>query len=1056
MNAVIDGAIRHSRMVLLALVLIFITGTITFLNIPKEADPDVNIPVLYVQLTHEGIASEDAERLLVRPVEQELRTLEGIKEMRGMAFEGGGNVILEFEAGFDVEKAKRDLRERVDLARPKLPNDTDEPRIHEVNVSLFPVLVVTLSGDVPERTMMRIARDLREKIEGLPQVLKVDIGGEREEQVEVIVDPSKVEGYGLSLDDVLTFAQRGNRLIAAGAIEAPQGRFAIKVPGLFENLRDIMSMPLKVRGDAVVRLADVAEVRRGVKDPTGFARINGRPAVSLEVSKRIGQNLIDTNKEIRAVVEAERARWPSNLEVHYLQDKSTTIVTMLGDLEHHVTMAILLVMVLVLGAVGVRSGLMVGMSIPGSFLAGILVLALCGLTINIVVMFSLILAVGMLVDDSIIVGEYADRKLVEGMPKAEAYAHAAKRMLAPIVASTATTLAAFLPLLFWPGVVGQFMKYLPITLISTLTASLVMAVVFLPVRGSLFGKPGAAGDKARHAIAAGESGDLRDIKGATGLYVRFLGHCLDRPGMVLLATLAITVGVFWYYGQHNNGVEFFPNVEPERAQVNIRARGNLSIHEKDALVREVEARVLPIRGFDAVYTRTGGEGAGLQDRAEDVIGVILLQLGDWKTRPKATELMAEMRRRTADLAGVLIEVRQEEAGPPVGKPVQLQLSAVEPALLPGAVEQVRRKFESMPGLVDIEDSRPLPGIEWQIAVDRGQAAKFGADVTLVGTAVRMVTNGMKFAEYRPDDSDKEIDIAVRYPSEYRNLEQIGRLKVQTPSGLVPIDNFVNRTPKPKVGTLNRSDGRRVLAVKANVRPGVKPDDMVREIRAWLPESGLDPKVRVTFKGQDKEQAAAQAFLSNAFGLALFLIAIILVTEFNSFFSTFLVLTAVLLSTVGVLIGLLATGQAFGIVMGGIAVISLAGVVVKNNIVLIDTYDELKHRIADQREAILRTGAQRLRPVFLTAATVVIGLLPLSYGVNIDLVTREITVDAPATQWWIQLATAMVYGMAFATPLTLVVTPAALMLRAKWAAWFARRRVRKAPKVEPVPLRQAAE
>lgn len=1040
MNTVIEGAMRQSRMVLMALVLIFIAGTVTFLNIPKEADPDVSIPVLYVQLTHEGIAPEDAERLLVRPLEQELRTIEGIKEMRGMAFEGGANVILEFDAGFDVEKAKREVRDRVDLAKPKLPSDTKEPRIHEVNVSLFPVLVVTLSGEVPERTLMRIARDLREKIEGIKSVLKVDIGGEREEQVEVIVDPVKVEGYGLSLDDVLTFAQRGNRLIAAGAIENEQGRFAIKVPGLFENLRDIMSMPLKVRGDAVVRLADVAEVRRGVKDPTGFARINGRPAVSLEVSKRIGQNLIDTNAAIRALVEGERARWPANLQVRYLQDKSKTIVTMLGDLEHHVTMAVLLVMVLVLGAVGVRSGLLVGLSIPGSFLAGILVLAACGLTINIVVMFSLILAVGMLVDDSIIVGEYADRKLVEGMPKAAAYAHAAKRMLAPIVASTATTLAAFLPLLFWPGVVGQFMKYLPITLISTLTASLVMAVIFLPVLGSLFGKAGSEGEHARRAISAGETGDLRDIGGVTGVYVRFLGRCLDRPGMVLLATLAITIGVFWYYGGHNHGVEFFPKVEPERAQVNIRARGNLSIHEKDALVREVENRVLPIAGFDAVYTRTGSGGAGLQDRAEDTIGVILLQLADWKTRPKASELMEEMRRRTADLPGILIEVRQEEAGPQVGKPVQVQLSAVEPALLPAAAEIVKRKFAQMPGLVDIEDSRPLPGIEWQVTVDRGQAAKFGADVTLVGTAIRMITNGMKFAEYRPDDSDKEIDIAVRYPPEFRGLEQIGRLKVQTPSGLVPIDNFVTREPKPKVGTLNRSDGRRVLAVKANVRPGVQPDVMVREIRQWLPESGLDPRIRVVFKGQDKEQAEAQAFLSKAFGLALFLIAIILVAEFNSFFSALLVLSAVVLSTVGVLIGLLATGQAFGIVMGGIGVISLAGVVVKNNIVLIDTYDDLKHRIADPREAILRTSAQRLRPVFLTAATVVIGLLPLSQGVNIELLTRDITVDAPATQWWVQLATAMVYGMCFATPLTLIVTPSALMLKAKIAARFRRRKL----------------
>jgi multidrug efflux pump len=1034
MNAVIRAAVDHARTVLAALVLILIAGSIAYRDIPKESAPDINIPIIYVSLTYEGIAPEDAERLLLRPVEQELRGIAGLKEMRSTAFQGGGNVILEFDAGFNADLAMADVRRRVDAAKSELPDEADEPKVEEVNFSLFPVIVVGLAGAVEERALLRLARDLQDRLESLPNVLEANIAGDREELVEILVDPLLVESYGLNAQELIETVSRSNRVIAAGNVDTGRGRFAITVPGLFRSPDDILNMPVKVNDDAVVRIRDIAEVRRTFKDPEGFARVDGRPALAIEVVKRTGRNVIETIEQVQALVEAEREAWPAGIEVSFFQDQSIGIRTMLSDLQNNVISAVLLVMIVVVAALGLRSGLLVGVAIPGSFLAGILVIGALGLTINIVVLFSLILAVGMLVDGAIVVTEYADRKMTEGEHRRDAYILAAQRMAWPITAATATTLAAFLPLVFWPGVVGEFMKFLPITLLATLTASLAMALIFVPTLGAQIGRPGAADPRTMKALAAGESGDISELEGFTGAYVRVLRGALRRPGLVLLAAVGLLVGVQWYYATHGNGIEFFPDVEPERAALNIHARGNLSVFEQDALVREVERRILDMAEFSTVYARTG-KSPGMTEQSEDVIGTVQLEFVDWRERRRSDVVLADVLERTRDLVGIWVEPREEEAGPPVGKPVQIRLSATRPDLLSDAVGRVREGMDALGGFTNVEDSRPLPGIDWEVTVDRAQAGRFGADVTLVGNTIKMVTNGIRFGGFRPDDAREEIDIVARYPAEFRTVDQLDQIRVQTDRGLVPISNFVTRAATPKVGSIDRVDGRRVMTVKADVAPGLLPDTKTREIRAWLErDGGLDPRVTWTFTGEDEEQKAAQDFLGKAFGVALFLMAIILVTQFNSFYSAFLIMSAVILSTIGVFLGLIVTGQPFGIVMNGIGVIALAGIVVNNNIVLIDTFDRLKRTEPTVLQAVLRTGAQRLRPVLLTTITTILGLVPMVLGVNIDFVTRDVSIGAPSTQWWNQLATTIVSGLAFATVLTLIVTPSALMLRENLRNW----------------------
>jgi multidrug efflux pump len=621
--------------------------------------------------------------------------------------------------------------------------------------------------------------------------------------------------------------------------------------------------------------------------------------------------------------------------------------------------------------------------------------------------------------------------------------------------------------MFWPGIVGEFMRFLPLTLIATLTASLVMALVFVPTLGSVFGKPGGTADPATmKALAAGENGDLHDVKGLTGSYLKILGFALRHPAKIIIAAVAVLVVVMGSYVAFGRGIEFFPDVEPHNAVLQLHARGNFSVDERDQLVRQIEQVVLALQRehgeFHAVSVQSmASSGTRGGDEAEDIIGKITLEFTDWFLRRPANEILTEIRERSEIFAGVLVEARKEEAGPPVGKPVQIQVSSAEPSLIDPVVRRVTAAMNQIGGFIDMEDGAQIPGIEWELVVDRAQAAKFGADISLIGSYVRMVTNGMKLGDYRPDDSSEEIDIVVRLPEQYRTIAQLDLIRMQTSAGMVPISNFVTRVPQQKVGLLRRTDGRRAMSVKADVAPGLLADDKVQEVRAWLATQDFDPRINIGFKGEDEEQKAAMAFLSKAFAVALFLMAIILVTQFNSFYSAFLILTAVIMSTVGVMIGLLVTGQPFGIIMSGIGVIALAGIVVNNNIVLIDTYDRLKATSASPLEAIMRTGAQRLRPVMLTTITTILGLMPMVLGMNLDFAAREIQIGAPSTQWWTQLSTAIAFGLTFATVLTLVVTPSALMLQANFRAWRGKRRVRgsaqPAPsRVTPTEVPRAAE
>ncbi|WP_439859261.1 efflux RND transporter permease subunit [Pseudomonas sp. MBLB4136] len=1013
MYSLIAAALDRSRTSLLLLLFLLGGGLAAYVAIPKEANPDVSIPIIYVSVRLEGIAPEDAERLLARPLEQELRSLEGIKELRAMASEGHASVTLEFDAGFDARRALADVREKVDTARSKLPEEADEPTVNEVNVALFPVLSIGLSGPLSEQQLVQVARRLKDNIEGIAEVLSVTIGGDREDLLEIVVDPQVLDSYGIDYSQLFNLVSRNNRLVAAGSLDTGAGRMSMKVPGVIEDLEDVLSMPIKVDGDSVVTFGDVASIQRTFKDPTGFARINGQPAIVLEVSKRSGANIIATIEQVKALMQQAQPLLPAGLKVSYIMDQSQQVKSMLGDLLNNVLTAIVLVLMLVVASMGLRSALLVGLTIPGAFLTGILLIWTLGFTLNIVVLFSLILVAGMLVDGAIVVSELADRYLHQGQNPRQAWVNAATRMAWPVIASTATTLMVFLPLLFWPGVVGEFMKYLPATVILCLLASLAMALVFLPVLG---------------AVTGGRPAPLPDQPSRGGrAYRRLLQKLLRRPGLTLLGMLALIALIYAGYGRFNHGVEFFPEVEPESAQIWLRARGDLSVREKDQLLQQVESRLLGMAEVKALYARSLAQPDG--QLGADVIGTLQFQFVDWHERRPAKRILADMSARTADLPGIVLEFREQQEGPGGGKPVKLQVSALDPALSAQWVERLRQTMQSLGGFKDIEDDRALPGIEWRLQVDREAAARFGADVLSVGNAVQLVTNGLKLATYRPEDASDEVDIRVRLPENWRSLDQLGRLTLNTPSGQVPLANFVSLQPAPKVGTLRRVDGARTITLQAELAEGARLDERLQALREAMGE--VPGAVRIEFAGEDAEQREAANFLLSAFVVAVFLMAIILVTQFNSLYQAGLVLSAIVLSTAGVLIGLLVNGQSFGIVMVGMGLIALAGIVVNNNIILIDTYNQLRHQGLAPREAALETGSLRLRPVLLTAVTTVLGLMPMVLGVNVDLLAPSLGFGAPSTQWWTQLSSAIAGGLSFATLLTLLLTPCLLVLGARF-------------------------
>ena len=1167
MIRIVEIAARRARMVVAFIILSVVAGAVAYVSLPKEGEPDIEVPYLFVSVPFPGISAADSERILLKPMETALADVAGLQEMSGTAAENYAGMLLKFDFDWDKTRVLADVRDAMNTAEAQFPDGADKYQIDEINFSEFPIIVVNLSGDLPERTLVRLAQNMQDRLEGLDSVLDAALTGFRDEMLEVEIDPLKLEAYNVTAYELINVVRNNNKLIAAGAVNTPGGTMAVKIPSSFDQVSDVYDLPVKVNGDSVVTLGDLANIRLTFKDREGTARFNGEPTVALQVSKRKGFNLIDTSAAVRAAVAEEVATWPPELQdavrVDFANDQSFVVDSMVRQLEGSVITAIALVMIVVLASLGIRSALLVGFSIPTSFLLTFALFGALDVTISNIVMFGLILAVGMLVDGAIVVVEYAEKKMAEGMAPMQAYVRAAQRMFWPIVSSTATTLCAFLPMLFWPGVPGQFMGWLPKTLIFVLTASLLVALVYLPVMGGISGAiaqrfehlsarlrhlpwlvrallvlpavallfisamqilnpdyifipmgrhnplgdgalallPGAVlfliGSIATSVTLSAARIGWRREKIATG-YRRspfgWLIHIVAGNPVMPLVTIAAVLGfvavVFVTYAGNNQGTEFFTRTEPEQAIIYVRDRGNVSLEEKDALVHAVEQAALSTPGIESVFAFAGKGGlnqnTGGATAPRDTIGQVQIEMTRWENRPRVTEditllgfipfkraiidptydgdaVMAALDEKLSRIPGLHYEILNKSMGPASAKPIHLRLKGQNWDDLIRATAIAREKFDSTPGLINIEDTRPLPGIDWQLQVDVEKAGRYGTDVATVGGMVQLVTNGLLLDTMRVESSDEEIEIRVRFPYRDRVLSTLDSMKIRTSTGLVPMSNFVTRKPVPTLAQINRIDQARYFDVKAGVAPDlvrlvntstgeervvgmpeaaritrdgadpdwqtipVTPDERIAQLDKWLETAPFPNGVEHVWTGDRKEQADSLAFLQKAFVGALFLMFIILLAQFDSLYNSVLVLLAVVLSTTGVLVGMLVMHQPFSIIMTGTGVVALAGIVVNNNIVLIDTYQDYS-RYMPRLEAITRTAEARIRPVMLTTVTTMAGLMPMMFGLSLDFFNGGYSIDAPTALWWKQLATAVVFGLGIATVLTLVFTPAMLALR----------------------------
>ncbi|WP_413221040.1 efflux RND transporter permease subunit [Tritonibacter mobilis] len=1202
MIGVVNWAADRARMVLAFIAISLLVGGFAYVSLPKEGEPDIEIPALFISVPFPGISAEDSETLLVKVMETELADLDGLDKMSATAAEGYAGVALEFDFGWDKTAVMADVRDAMDAAEAEFPEGAEKYAIHEINFSEFPIVIVSMSGPVPERTMARLAKDLQDDLEALDSVLEAGIAGNRDEMVEVLIDPLRLESYNVTAVELINVVQNNNQLIAAGEVESNQGTFSVKIPSSFDSVEDIYGLPVKTNGDRVVTLGELAQINFTFEDRQGTARFDGRDTVALQVVKRKGFNLIDTVDQVKATLAEAQDKWPPELKAAVTlgtsNDQSRVVGSMVSQLEGSVLTAVALVMIVILAALGSRAALLVGFAIPTSFLLCFAFLALMGISVSNIVMFGLILAVGMLVDGAIVVVEYADKRIAEGTGPMHAYVEAAQRMFWPVVSSTATTLCAFLPMLFWPGVPGEFMGMLPVTLIFVLSASLVVALIYLPVMGGVTGRLsrtfGNASDVLRRTLPWAVRAALVPVAlwgmfvgamqllnpgylfaGATGMPAALLGAAIfllsavaasitlgaaelqrrqrgvvagnrlrgfgwfikmivGNPVMPVVTLLVVGFGIMTVFGlfqTNNRGVEFFVESEPEQATAYVRARGNISLHEKDEMVRATENLIMQHPAVINVFSFAGEGGlntdASGASTPPDTIGQVQFEIIPWEDRPTKTEpilgglferevtadefdgdtVLEELSKLTDTLPGFKVEIKALEGGPASGKPVHLRIKGDDWEPLRAATNIARTHFEETPGLTLIEDSLPLPGIDWEIDVDVAKAGRYGADVATVGAMVQLVTRGILLDTMRVDSSDEEIEIRLRLPEEQRVLSTLDTLKLRTEEGLVPLSNFVTRKPVPKLAEISRIEQQRYFDVKADVEPGlssitmqdgdgetvplaivktltegatpagdtvmlpngataevktltgsgsvdalreaiadgdalitpINANERIAELTKWLETSPFDASIDWEWTGDQEEQAESGAFLAKAFLGALGLMFVILLAQFNSFYNSVLVLLAVVLSTTGVLIGMMVMQQPFSIIMTGTGIVALAGIVVNNNIVLIDTYQEFSQHMP-RLEAIIRTAEARIRPVLLTTITTMAGLAPMMFGISLDFINGGYSIDSPTALWWKQLATAVVFGLGVATVLTLVVTPSLLAIRvwlSTYMAWMGR-------------------
>ncbi len=1026
--------LRKSTVMVLGIFLV-IAGITSYNNLPREAEPDITIPYVFVTTPYEGVSPSDMETLVTMPLERKLKGLSGVESIKSISDDGISSISIKFSTDVDIDDALQKVRDKVDQAKPDLPTDlSEDPLIKEVNFQDFPIINVIFSGPFSLKRLKVFAEDFEDRIESITGVLSADLVGGLEREIHVLFDLDRVAFYNMPFQKLLSSVQNANVNMPGGSMDIGRQKYLVRTPGDYQNPKEIDSIVAFVVNGKPVYLRDIATIKDHYKDPTTISRIGGQQAVTLQVKRRTGANIIEVIDAVKQVVVEMTLKYPPELVINMTSDKSKDIRTMVSDLENNILTGLILVLLVVFAFIGGRSAIFVAQAIPMSMLITFIVLDAFSISLNMVVLFSLTLSLGMLVDNGIVIVENIYRHMQEGASRAEASLHAINEVAWPVITSTLTTVGAFFPMVFWPGIMGEFMYYLPLTVMISLFASLFVGLVINPVLSAKFQTV-----KKKEDGSGGIKIIDKFMASAILAYKPMLRWSLNNRGKIVgLAGLLFVTSIV-SFGILGKGVEFFPNIEPKRIYVNVKSPVGTNLEASDKITKSIEKVALEYPDIEFVIASVGinaGGGLAASGPGNSHLTSVSLDFVDIFERSRPSpEVQAEIRDRLAELiTGAEVRVEKEQDGPPSGPPVNMEINGEDMMVLGRIATDMRKIIMTVPGIVDLKDDFVSSKPEIVVDVDKEKAALLGLNTFIIATTVKSAINGAEVGKYR--EGKDEYDIIAKLPKKDRSsLESLKRLTVSGPNGEpVPLTSLANVHLSTGLGAIKRIDQKRVVTVSSDIAEGFLANDLLKIIKKKIEHYQWPWGYSYTFTGEQEEQAKAQAFLAKAFTATIFLIFIVLVTQFNSVLTPFIILTSVMLSLIGVFFGLLVCNMAFGVIMTGVGVISLAGVVVNNAIVLIDYFEKLKAKGKNTYEALLEAGVTRFRPVILTAITTVLGLLPMATGVSFDFTNFAMQIGGESSQWWSSMAVAVIFGLIVATALTLLVVPVLCSLRDSFKAW----------------------
>ncbi|HOK41097.1 MAG TPA: efflux RND transporter permease subunit [bacterium] len=1014
---IIEIALKRRTTVFVLIIGIILGGYYSYIILPREAAPEVKLPLLIVNTFYFGVSPEDIENLITNRIERELKNLDGLKKITSTSMESLSSIVIEFMPNVNLDVARQKVKDKVDVAKPKLPEGAEEPTITEINFSEFPILYISLSGkNIGLYKLKEIADNLKDKIKLINGVLDVSITGGLEREIQVNIDPIRMRYYDVSLNDIIMKIRNENITLPGGGIKVGKFEYSVRMPGEIKKVEDMYNWIIKEKSFRPVYFRDIATITYRYKEKTSISRLNGEEAITLSIKKRVGANIIHISDAIKKLMKEEEKNFPESLKYTYLNDQSKDIKMIVDELENNIITALFLVVGVLFFALGFRNALLVGVAIPLSMLITFLIINAFSITLNMIVLFSLILVLGMLVDNAIVLVENVYRHKQLGESNFEATLNGTNEIAIPILTSTLTTIAAFIPLLFWPGVIGDFMGYLPKIVIFGLSASFIVAIIINPVLCSKFIR-----SQPKTQLTINEDNIVCSKKKYNLIiyfYRRILLLALQNRWKTIFIFLIIFILTIIIYAKYGEPIILFPDVDPRNIIISIEFPKSTILSITDNFVKMLEEK---IKKFPDIVNYISNVGSS--DKVETNKATINIDLKDLADRKQNSNLtLNQIRDNIGEYAGVNIKVEKPQEGPPTGAAIAIELSGKDFNVLKIYKDKIKNLIKDIPGVINLRDDFEEGKPEIKINIDREIASRWGLSVASISSTIQSAIMGTEASKFRIGED--EYDITVRFNEDKRQtFSDLEEIVIYGPENRkIPLKNIAKFERTPGYGTIKHKDLKRMITIEADVREGYNAYLIRKEIVKLLSQIQFSTGYFYYLGGEDEEQRESSKFLSQAFLIAILLIALILVSQFNSVVLPFIILFSVVLSTIGVLWGLLITRINFSIIMTGLGIISLAGIVVNNSILLIDFIENARKRGTNKTTAIIQSGIIRMRPVMLTAITTLLGLIPMAVGVSFDFKKFEFITKSESSQWWSSMCVAIIFGLTVSTLLTLVFVP----------------------------------